>query len=236
MKKPIEFIKKRIKKKALASEFYKSEMAEHKEAFLNSFKEIVILSFILQMISLSLNLSHFFIIFYSFSFSFFLWKISQKSMLSWNRLNKLHKIIEEEKYSIEHKKDQEKKELEMIYKAKGFEKDLLKEIVNVIMADENRLLQVMIEEEMGLVFRKYEHPLKVGIFAGLGVICGFIPLRLALIGKNLEFYLIGAFLIIINSFFYAKEEKKNISFAIVWDVAILAFITSFTFFLIKVLL
>ena len=51
-----------------------------------------------------------------------------------------------------------------------FSGKLLDEVIDVLMADDNRLLQVMLEEELGLSLETYEHPLKQAAGAFFGVI------------------------------------------------------------------
>jgi VIT1/CCC1 family predicted Fe2+/Mn2+ transporter len=227
-----KLIKKRIRKKVATSEFYKAEMPEHFSSAIEASKETVILSSILIIILTELNLKIYplFIIFF---FSYLFWKICQNAMIGWSRLNRLHKVIKEEKFEIEHHREKERKELEMIYKAKGFSGKLLEDVIDVLMADDNRLLQVMMEEEMGLTLRRYEHPLKQGIFAAIGVFISSLLLAFPLLYRNsiLEFFIFGSFLIILSSFFSYKRE--NLSFTIVWNLAILALISLITLFSIR---
>ena len=90
-----EFIKKKIRKKAYSSDFYKAEMPEHIEAFLSSSKDMVFLSFILIILLNSIP------VFYIFSISFFLYQTCKRAIESFHKLNKLHRIIKDEKQSIE---------------------------------------------------------------------------------------------------------------------------------------
>ena len=56
----------------------------------------------------------------------------------------------EERFEIAHHRGQEKEELTELYALKGFKGELLDQVINVLMADDNRLLSVMLEEELGL--------------------------------------------------------------------------------------
>lgn len=228
-----ENIKKKIRKKILFSDFYKTEKPEHLIAAISSSKETVVLSFILIIIfsQIHLPLTKIKIIYFTFLIGFIFWKSCQTAFLGWIRLNKFHKIIKEEKYEIEHHRENERKELETIYKAKGFSGKLLNDVIDVLMADDNRLLQVMMEEEMGLILRRYEHPLKQAIFALLGVLFASFFLILTL-NKPYEFFLLGTFIFILSSIY----SKTNISFEILWNLAILALISIISFFSIKYLM
>lgn len=97
-----------------------------------------------------------------------LWKCGRGAWLGWTRLERLHRVLEQEKWEIEHHRPQEREELRVLYSAKGFEGKLLEEVVDVLMADDSRLLRVMVEEEMGISLESHEHPLKQGLGALVG--------------------------------------------------------------------
>jgi len=107
------------------------------------------------------------------------WKGGRGILLGWSRLDRLHRIVEEERYEIENHRQQEREELKVLYRAKGFEGKLLEEVLDVLMADGERLLKVMVEEELGLSLATQEHPLKQGIGAALGA---FLASLLFLLG------------------------------------------------------
>lgn len=60
--------------------------------------------------------------------------------------------------NIEHERD----EVRALYAAKGFDGTVLEQIVDVISEDDDRLLKVMMEEELGLSIQHMDHPLVVG--------------------------------------------------------------------------
>ncbi|MCB1114766.1 MAG: VIT1/CCC1 transporter family protein [Chlamydiia bacterium] len=99
-----------------------------------------------------------------------LWKMGRSAWLGWGRLERLHRMLQQERWEIQHNRPQEREELEVLYGAKGFEGKLLEKVVDVLMADESRLLRVMIEEEMGVQLQQTEHPLKQGLGALIGSI------------------------------------------------------------------
>ena len=49
----------------------------------------------------------------------FLWKVGRSALLGWARLERLHRLIEEERMEVEHHRDQERAELKEMYEAKG---------------------------------------------------------------------------------------------------------------------
>ncbi len=231
-----ELIKKRIRKKVASSEFYKKELPEHLANSVEAAKETVCVSFILFIILKELNyeksLLTFFLIFYT---GWFFWKICQVAIIGWIRLNRLHNVIAEEKFEIEHHRKHERTELEILYKAKGFSGKLLDDVIDVLMADDNRLLQVMMEEEMGLTLRTFEHPLKQGVYAGFSTAVSASILLLGL-SSPLNFFIFGFLLIALSSFFSTRLEKNILSFSIVWNLAIISLVSLITFFTIRLIL
>jgi len=118
-----------------------------------------------------------------FASGWLIWKMGRSAVLGWARLERLHRLIEEERWEIEHHRSQEKEELTAMYRAKGLSGKLLEEVIDVLMADDNRLLQVMLEEELRVPLGSFEHPLKQSIGAGIGVI-----LASTILGLGLYFY------------------------------------------------
>jgi vacuolar iron transporter family protein len=150
-----------------------------------------------------------------------LWKAGRSAMLGWTRLTRLHRLIEEERWEIQHHRQQEKEELAALYRAKGFSGKLLEEVVETLMADDNRLLQVMLEEEMGLALEIYEHPLKQSFGAAVGVIFS------SLLFLGGYFFVFGpviasALAVAIAAWSIAHTEKNPRLQAVIWNLATLA--------------
>jgi hypothetical protein len=57
----------------------------------------------------------------------------------------------------------------------------LEQIVNTISSDEDRLLKVMMEEELGLFLHHVNHPLFVGLWNGAAALCGGLIFGLPLV-------------------------------------------------------
>ena len=151
----------------------------------------------------------------------FAWKVGNSAWLGWVRLEHLHRLIEQEKYEIEHHRSQEREELVALYGAKGFEGKLLEDVVDVLMADQDRLLKVMLEEEMGLTLETYEHPLKQCVGSALGALISFVL-------SLLSFFLYPSYGILIASFLLltasavtsAIYEKNRVIRAVIWNISI----------------
>lgn len=158
-----------------------------------------------------------------FMFGLLLWKAGRSALLGWARLGKLHRLIEEERWEIEHNRPQEKEELTALYHAKGLSGKLLEETVAVLMADDNRLLRVMLEEEMGLALEAYEHPLK----QSWGAACGVIFSSLLFTGGYYLFSkgpLLASLLAIATaSLTIAHIEQNPRIAALIWNLAVTVF-------------
>jgi vacuolar iron transporter family protein len=150
-----------------------------------------------------------------------LWKAGRSAFLGWSRLERLHRLIEEERFEIEHHRSQEKEELTEIYRAKGFSGKLLEEVVAVLMADDNRLLKIMLEEELGLSLESYEHPLKQSAGAALGSVftAGFGCLALA-VYPAYGLPIAATLSLAIATGVASKLEKNRVLPSVVWTLSL----------------
>lgn len=95
--------------------------------------------------------------------------VSQKSFKEF-----YDKEEETEKKEMELKPEEERAEIEAIYKRKGFRGDELKTVVGRITADKKVWLETMMAQELGLIREGYTHPVKSGAITGLAYILGAI--------------------------------------------------------------
>jgi len=223
-------LKARIRGKAIASEFTQEKIPEHFVWFYNTANETAILFLILWVLFQKIHLDRFHVLIIA-SISWLVWKSCRSAYLGWMSLQKLHKVIQEEKWEIEHHRKQEKKELETLYKAKGFHGKILDEVVEILMADDNRLLQIMLEEEMGLALESYEHPLKQGAGAALGVLSSFFLLSFSYFLFPLYgLFIASALILTLCPFFSSKHLRMNATTSIIWNLAIGALIFCISYF------
>ncbi|MDE3045707.1 MAG: VIT1/CCC1 transporter family protein [Verrucomicrobiota bacterium] len=227
-------IEARRKGKLAASEIHGTELPGHYSAAADSAKETAVLLVVLSILLTEwkvpvLELHRFVLILLT---AWLVWKVGRSAVLGWMRLERLHRLIEEERWEIEHHRPQEKEELTALYKAKGFSGQMLEEVVEVLMADDNRLLQVMLEEELGLSLETYEHPLKQATGAGVGVLTaigatavGFFYL------PSWGTLLCAGVVIALAAGAVAHLEKNRLTPAIVWNLAIGALAAGFAYFL-----
>ncbi|CCB85552.1 MULTISPECIES: VIT1/CCC1 transporter family protein [Parachlamydia] len=172
-----------------------------------------------------------------FALSWAIWKAGRSAWLGWSRLERLHRVLKQEKWEIEHNRAQEKEELKDLYAAKGFDGQLLEDAVDVLMADGDRLLRVMVEEELGLSLEKTEHPLMQGVGALVGALLGA---TICLLTEWLVPYyglIVGSFVVGGVASAYAAYQIGNRYIpAIVWNLGLFCLSAGFLYFLIPYVL
>lgn len=84
-----------------------------------------------------------------------------------------------ERNEIRDQPEHEREELRMLYQAKGFSGELLEAVVDTISNDDERLLKVMLEEELGIFFEQRNHPVVTGLFTGAGALASGVLVALA---------------------------------------------------------
>lgn len=219
----IEHLASARKKGYLASvELHNFAFSSKLFSFLDAFRDGIIL-FCLIYLSSS-------IILWPFAIGFALWRGLKIALQGFMRLERLHFLIKEEKYEIENNREEEKQELLAIYEAKGFKGDLLQEVVATLMADDNRLLQVMLEEELGVSFETLDHPVMTGLMAFLGTIGAVLTTY----GLSFIKYgpLIGGAIFILIAAFYETRKQKLPSFtSMTWSLASITFVFFVSYFI-----
>lgn len=185
-------------------------------------------------ISLELTLSATAAILALFAGAWLIWTTGRSAWLGWSHLERLHRIVAQEKWEIEHHRQQEREELKALYATKGFEGKLLEDVLDVLMADGDRLLRVMVEEELGLSLEVFEHPLKQACGAALG---SFAAAALVLFGL----WLYPAYGALIGAIFgigggaalAAYHEQNRLVPAIIWNIGLGMLSLGFLFFLLE---
>ena len=152
-KDPLEHVAEKIAEGKLSSvEVHGTELPGHISAGADAARETAVVLLLISSILLSLHLplSQLTVDILIFSTGWTLWKFGRSAWLGWSRLERLHRVVKQEKWEIDNNRDQERMELRELYAAKGFEGKLLDHVIDVLMADGDRLLKVMLEEELGL--------------------------------------------------------------------------------------
>lgn len=233
-KKVYEHIKEALLRgKKATEEFHGVELPGHFFAFVDAMKESVMIGMALYLIFLFYPFP--LLLFPLFLLAVCLWKMARSALLGWARLERLHRLIEEERWEIEHHRESEKQELIELYSAKGFQGKLLDEVVTTLMADENRLLNVMLQEELGLSLEFLEHPIKQSFGAFVGSFFSLAVLSLSLL-LPWPFLFISGFCVMAGaSFFQAKWEKNKKSEAMIWHLSVALVILASLYFLLMLL-
>jgi vacuolar iron transporter family protein len=228
----------RTKGMQASHETHGTEMPGHYAAGADSAKETAIVFVILWVLSLFISFPvSLFVILSLFAFAWAIWKTGRSALLGWARMERLHRLIEEERWEIQHHRQQERKELGEMYRAKGFEGKLLEEVLDVLMSDDNRLLKVMLEEELGLTLEAYEHPLRQSLGALLGVICATALCLLGLFTfPPFGLPVCAALSISIATILSARIEKNRIFASLLWHLSIAALVAGASYFFSQMLL
>jgi hypothetical protein len=214
----------RAKGALAAAEIHGTEMPGHLSAAADAARDTAVVLLLLWILFPSEPK-----LFFLMAGGLFLWKVGRSALLGWARLERLHRVIEEERWEIQHAREQEREELAALYQTKGLSGKLLDDVVTVMMADDNRLLNIMLEEEMGLALEIYEHPLKQSLGAGVGV---FIAAALFAGGYFFFSPVVGtALTIILAAITVAKLEKNRRLEALIWNLSLVAFVAGVTYFL-----
>lgn len=126
-----------------------------------------------------------------------------------------HKNIEY--WEVDHLPDKEREEVREIYAAKGFEGELLEQVVDQITADKDRWVDVMMKEELEMA-EETKSPIAMGAVTFVSfLILGFIPLIIYVIdytvGTEADLFLYSSVMtfIIFGLIGYAKSYVTNTS-------------------------
>lgn len=223
-------VEARLRGKAAAAEVHGTELPGHIAAAADSAKETALYLLLLW----SLALPHLWMLI--FAIGLLVWKVGRSAILGYARLERLHRVIEEERYEIEHHRASEKEELKALYAAKGFSGKLLNEVIDVLMADDNRLLQVMLEEELGLNLGTQEHPLKQAAGACLGVVGSALIMSFGIfVLPPWGSPVCSSLIIALSAGTTAQLEKNKILPAIIWNGAVGGLSLSVVYFLTRLL-
>ena len=232
-------LEKRAEGVASVTETHGTEMSGHLSTAIDSSKEtaVVMLLVWLFLSFLQISFESAFVSFVAFGMGWFAWKTGRSGWLGWARLERLHRLIEQEKYEIEHHRPQEREELVALYGAKGFEGKLLDDVVDVLMADQDRLLKVMLEEEMGLTLQAYEHPLQQTLGAAAGCFIALIVSGILFFALPTYGVMIAAICMLIGATaLSAVFEKNRVVPAVIWNLSLGALAFGVAYFLFQIFL
>ncbi|MEF9519672.1 VIT1/CCC1 transporter family protein [Chlamydia crocodili] len=148
-----------------------------------------------------------------------------KAKKAWSYMELSHRFMLQEKEEIEKHPEQERLELNVIFKNQGFKSPLLEEMVDYVSSDSTLLLDTMIREELHISMENFPHPLKQGGTRTLGGLIGLILfLPLVLCSSYTVAGVLSGVLITILSATKAKILGNDVITEVVWVLGI--FITS----------
>lgn len=160
------------------------------------------------------------------------WKTGRSALLGWSRLERLHRIVEQERWEIEHHRQQERAELAELYRAKGFSGQLLEDVIDVLMSDADRLLRVMIEEELGLSLEKQEHPILQAWGAFLGsIVAALILIPTYIYLPPFVLVLFAAILFLLAGYLLAEANDNQKIPGSIWHLGLGMLSFGLTYFL-----
>jgi len=218
----------RAKGSLAVAEIHGAEMPGHLTAGADAAKETGFVFLLLWIIFSPSYLN----LFAVFGVAWLVWKIGRSAFLGWSRLERLHRLIEEERWEIEHNREQEREELTALYQAKGLSGKLLEEVITVLMSDDNRLLRIMLEEELGLTLEIHEHPLKQAAGAAAGVVGSGALFALGWVIHPIYGPVCAAFFSLAGAaLISARTEKNRLMEALIWNLSIGAFAAGLAYFI-----
>jgi hypothetical protein len=208
-------------------------MPEHHFAAVNAAKDTLILLLILCRVFANFNLNLALVI----GCGWLVWKGGRGALLGWGRIERLHRIIEEERQEILYNREEETVELKALYAAKGLKGKLLEDVVSVFMADDTRALSIMLEEELGVPLESFEHPLKLSFYSMIGVIGALLSFAIGgwlepTYGTYASTSLLYGFLTVLT----AKAQKNQVLEALVWNTALLGFSLGVTYWMSRLII
>lgn len=88
------------------------------------------------------------------------------------QLRHCERELRREREEIRTQPEWEREEMRAIYEAKGFSGEILERILDTLCSDDDRLLKVMLEEELGIFFEQWNHPVLIGLVTGGAALAG----------------------------------------------------------------
>ena len=103
-----------------SAEFHGVEIPGHIAAATDAAKDTATMLFLLWLVLQLFGMAAPWTFYLMFSIGIAIWKTGRSALLAYARLERLHRLIEEERWEIEHHRHQERDELMALYRLKGF--------------------------------------------------------------------------------------------------------------------
>jgi vacuolar iron transporter family protein len=237
---PLEHLKSaRLKGVKACAEHPGLDIPEYLVAMFDAIRDLCLINYLLYLIlmhSVLLPITiHQTLLF--FSIGFIIFKIGRETHKAYSKLERLEHLMNQERHEIKYNQEEERRELTEMYEAKGFTGKLLEQVIDTLMADDNKLLNVMLEEEMGLKLYSIDHPLKTTLSTLLGSCVGATALILSAFYFGFTGIILCTYIIVaISSAFVAHLHNNSLLQATVWNLAVLFLATTSTLFFIRFIL
>ncbi len=218
----------------LAAEVHGAEMPGSLSALCDASKEVALALLLLWILFHSLGIAgKFWAAALLFSCGWTVWKTGRSALLGWTRMERLHRLIEEERWEIEHHREQEREELTEMYRAKGFEGELLEAVIDTLMADDNRLLRVMLEEELGLTLEAIEHPIRQALGAFIGALgAALLCLFGFWVASSCGLIVTTVLILFFSTLLSIRLERNPVLHLLTWNLAVAGLSIAVLYFLI----
>lgn len=142
-------------------------------------------------------------------------------VLAYTKLFRFQRLLDEEKNFLENNPEQGRQELTALYASRGFSGQLLNDIVSTLMADDKRVLNVMLQEKLGLKLYSQDHPILQGLGTFLGVtIAGLVLFFTRLYSTVFVTIGVTVILLILANAILSKKEKVDLLHNVIWNIAI----------------
>ena len=186
--------------------------------FLDSCKESSFV--ILLLVACSIFISIPVYLFITCALTLSLWKTFRSAFLGWSKLRYIQHIAEQEHHEILTNRADERDELRTMYQLKGFKGKLLEDVVDTLMADDQRLLEIMLVEEFGIQLRQLSHPLYQGLCALAGSLVGSTIIIGSFYFSQLWIpFTLFAILLIAISWYFENKAKTSFYLPTLWLLA-----------------
>jgi vacuolar iron transporter family protein len=236
----LEHLKKaRLKGRNATKEQHVAETPDHLSAGADSAKETAIGALLVYLMLITLGITQVKVhcALFAIVIGWFVWKVGRACVIGWSRLERVNELIADEQYEIVNNREEEREELSEIYRSKGITGELLEQVIDVLMADDSRLLYVMLDEELGIHLENYDHPLKQAFGAAIGVFVSAVFLGLGLfIFPTWGLPAVSLIIVAFAAFMLAYIGQLNKLSSVVWNLAVAISSGLATFFLFRFIL
>lgn len=201
-KEPTSFVYLKEKKEPSP---HREFFASLKKEFSNALQETLLLSLLFIVIGLPPS--------FSFFVGWILWQAGKRALVSWKEIERWNQQVIDEYEEVVHERALQEKKVEEFYRLRGVEEPLLRQLVEILTADDYQLLSLRLEQEHLLPFEERLHPLKEAFFAFGGALVGSFfffcvystPLACPLL-----------FTVLLGSFFLSLSGKKSSSVSLLF--------------------